>query len=166
MKILLQTYSEDWPKQFLDEKKILENLIEKLTLIEHIGSTSVEGLLAKPIIDILIGVPDFSQADTYINPIENAGYNYISKYEDVMPYRRFFVKEKDGKRTHHIHLVEIESEFWKRHLFFRDYLRNHPEAKTAYANLKLKLAEQEWESGDSYASAKTEFIKAIEMKMK
>lgn len=165
MKILLQTYSEDWPKQFLFEQKKLEILFEKSTLIEHIGSTSVVGLLAKPIIDIMIGVTDFTQANFYIKPIENAGYSYISKHEIVMPYRRFFVKEKDGIRTHHIHLVEIKSEFWKRHLFFRDYLRNHPEAKTDYANLKLKLAEQEWESGDAYAGAKTEFIKAIEMKM-
>ncbi len=124
------------------------------------------GLAAKPIIDIMIGLPDFSVADKLVPIIEALGYEYFKKYEDEMPYRRYFAKNSNGIRTHQIHMVEIGSEFWGRHLFFRDYLRQNPEIMNEYAALKKQLAEREWVDVNEYADAKSEFITGIENKAK
>ncbi len=93
------------------------------------------------------------------------GYTYIAAYEDVMPYRRFFIKEKDGVRTHHIHMVEKDTEFWERHLAFRDCLRNNTLERQAYYKLKKELSSKEWKDGNDYAAAKTDFIRTIEKKI-
>jgi len=120
------------------------------------------GLCAKPIIDILIGVGDKSQLDIPVPEIQDLGYQYISRYENEMPYRRFFLKEKDAVRTHQIHMVAYKSTFWVRHLQFRDYLRARSEIAEEYAVLKRQLAERDWESVNDYADAKTAFIRRIE----
>ena len=112
---------------FEEEKQLLQAVLGEVSAkVEHIGSTSVDRLAAKPIIDIMIGLTDFSVADGLVPRIETLGYEYIKKYEDEMPFRRFFVKNLKGIRTHQIHMVEIDSEFWGRHLLFRDYLRHNP----------------------------------------
>jgi len=165
MKIVIEEYSSDWRILFELEKEKLESVLGNSSIIEHIGSTAVEGLGAKPIIDIMIGVTDFTQVSNYIQPIVKLGYTYVYAYEDVMPYRRFLTKEKDGMRTHHIHMIEKDTEFWVRHLSFRDCLRNNIADREAYFNLKKELAEKEWKDGNDYAAAKTEFIKAIEKKI-
>jgi GrpB-like predicted nucleotidyltransferase (UPF0157 family) len=162
MKVLLTPYSPSWPRDFAAEKLFLQEHVSLPIRIEHIGSTSVDGLCAKPIIDILIGVADESQLDIPVPEIQNLGYQYISRYEDVMPYRRFFTKEKNSVRTHQIHMVAYKSTFWIRHLQFRDYLRAHSEIAEEYAALKRQLAEQDWESVNDYADAKTDFIRRIE----
>ncbi len=148
---------------FEDEKRVLRNALSEVSArIEHIGSTAVPGLAAKPIIDIMIGLDDFSIADELVPKIEALGYDYIKKYESVMPFRRFFVKETGRVRTHQIHMVCVTSEFWERHILFRDYLRRNPETAAEYAAMKKELAEREWIDVNEYADAKTEFIRDIE----
>ncbi|WP_028982517.1 GrpB family protein [Sporocytophaga myxococcoides] len=165
MKVELHTYNQDWKNLFQIEKELISSAILNSNIhIEHIGSTSIEGLSAKPIIDILIGVPDFSKVNDLISPIETCNYSYISIYEDTMPYRRFFTKSSDNKRTHQIHMVELNSPFWIRHLAFRNYLREHHEEKVAYNLLKTELSEKDWNDINDYAQAKTEFIRAVEYK--
>lgn len=165
MKVELHPYNKDWKNLFDIEKDLISSATQNSNIqIEHIGSTSIEGLSAKPIIDILIGVPDFSKANDFIAPIETCNYTYISVYEDTMLYRRFFTKSTENKRTHQIHLVELNSPFWIRHLAFRNFLREHQEEKEAYNTLKCELAEKEWEDINDYADAKTEFIRAVEYK--
>lgn len=150
---------------FEEERQQLQAVLGEISArIEHIGSTAVEGLAAKPIIDIMIGLRNFSIANELVPRIEALGYEYIKKYEDEMPFRRYFVKNANGRRTHQIHMVEIGSEFWERHLLFRDYMRQNPAAADEYAALKKHLAEREWEDVNEYADAKTEFIKSIESK--
>lgn len=167
MKISVVEYRPQWRKMFEEEKQLLQAVLsEDSTQVEHIGSTSVEGLAAKPIIDIMIGLPDFSAADQLVPLIEALGYLYFKKYEDEMPFRRYFARDIDGVRTHQIHMVEIGSEFWERHLLFRDYLRQNSETANEYAVLKKQLAESEWEDVNEYADAKTKFIKGIEIKAK
>ena len=134
--------------------------------IEHIGGNAVNGLAAKPVIDIMIGLSDFSVADKPVPKIETLSYKYIKKYENEMPLRRYFVKNLNGVRTHQIHMVEINSEFWRRHLVFRDYLRQNPEMANDYAALKKQLARREWADVNEYADAKSEFITGIENKAK
>jgi GrpB-like predicted nucleotidyltransferase (UPF0157 family) len=149
---------------FEDEKARLMALVgEWVADIQHIGSTSVPGLGAKPVIDILIGVRSLADADAHcLQPIVSLGYEYVPAYEAGMPYRRFFRKnDAQGERTHHIHLVEIGGEFWERHLVFRDYLRAHPEAAKDYERLKRELAPR-FTNGNDYAEAKTDFIRSVE----
>src|SRR5215204_82239 len=163
MKVSVVEYRPQWRKLFEEEKLLLQAVLDEVSAkVEHIGSTAVVGLAAKPIIDIMIGLPDFSVAERYVSRIEALGYEYISKYEDEMPFRRYFAKDLNGVRTHQIHMVEIDSEFWERHLLFRDYLRQNTWAANEYAVLKKHLAECEWEDVNEYADAKTEFINRIE----
>lgn len=165
MKVIISEYKEIWTSLFEKEKYILlQALCEDRCLIEHIGSTSVKGLAAKPIIDVMIGLRDFSKANNLVTNIEALGYTYIPKYEDVMPYRRFFKKVNNGNTTHQIHMVAIGSEFWERHLLFRNYLRQNPDTANEYEVLKRNLAEREWNDINEYADAKTEFIRSIEKK--
>ncbi|ODN43071.1 GrpB family protein [Piscirickettsia litoralis] len=158
--IHLAPYNPDWPQRYQQEKKLLLSQAGQwITAIEHIGSTAVPGLTAKPIIDILIGVDLLQIADQCIVPtIIKLGYNYICQYEKELPERRYFQRLNDqGLHTHHIHLVETTSDFWQRHLLFRDYLRTHPTVAQQYAEHKLELAPQFTDSND-YAGAKTDFI--------
>lgn len=167
MKVSVVEYRPQWREMFEEEKRLLGAVLDVVSAkIEHIGSTAVNGLAAKPIIDIMVGLPDFSIADTLVSGIEAQGYEYINKYEDEMPFRRFFAKNLNGVRTHQIHMVEIRSDFWARHLLFRDYLRQNPGAAGSYAALKKQLAEREWADVNEYADAKTVFIKDIENKAK
>lgn len=165
MKIQITPYNEAWAEAFQNEAKaIMAALPESGIQVEHIGSTSVEGLAAKPIIDIMIGISDFSTADEYIPLVTSLGYEYISKYENQMPFRRFFIKRNLDSKSHHIHMVEIATPFWERHLRFRDYLRSHPETRDAYAKLKMGLVEKDWPDENAYAEAKTDFIRSVERK--
>lgn len=184
MKIEIAPYNPDWKNKFEEEKKILSELLEEFNPeIEHIGSTSVEGLGAKPVVDIQIGVREYKHLDMLIEPMINKGYIYYNKYEDVLPGRRYFVRalnpnndilpkmlltyaERFDREEYphliHIHTVELNSYWWRRHIAFRDYLRVNNNVRDDYYNLKIKLAENEWENKDDYTDAKTEFIKHIE----
>ena len=163
MKVVLSEYNTNWPVMFEQERAGLLDIIGNTNCqIEHIGSTSVPDLLSKPIIDIMIGLTDFSSADDLAKQFVEREYQYYPQYEDVMPYRRFFKKIDKGTITHHIHMVEIAGEFWKRHLLFRDHLRNNPAIADEYAALKNELAKREWEVSNDFSQAKTEFVKRIE----
>jgi len=164
MKILIVPYDSTWPVLYERERAhLMEAIGASVSSIQHIGSTSVRGLGAKPIIDIMIGVRALEEADAEcIEPIVELGYEYVKKFERETPQRRYFRKtDAAGVRTHHIHLVEINSDWWVNHLLFRDYLRASPLDRDAYEKHKRKLAMREWESGNDYADAKTEFISGV-----
>lgn len=163
MKIRLVEYDPEWPVMFARERELLRSVLgEAVVQIEHIGSTSVEGLVSKPIIDILIGLRDFGEADGLVKRIVGLGYVYYPQYEEVMPDRRFFKKMEGEAATHHIHMVEVGGTFWERHLRFRDYLRGHPDTREEYAMLKRELAKRDWVDTNDFAKAKTEFIQGVE----
>lgn len=99
-----------------------------------------------------------------IKKLQQLNYSYINKYEDMMPFRRYFQKDNQtGKRTHQIHLVEFDSDFWKKYLLFRDYLRPHPSEAKRYEKLKQELA-LKYNDTNEYAKAKTEFCNEIHQK--
>ncbi len=167
MKITIKKYNPDWKTEFEEESCLLMcSIKEPDAKIEHIGSTSVDGLGAKPVIDVMIGLRNFNTANNHISAIESLRYSYVSQYESVLPFHRFFTKELNGKRTHHIHMGGLETEFWNRHLRFRDHLRENNEDRDKYLELKMDLAKREWTDGNEYADAKSEFIKGIEEKIK
>lgn len=159
--IVIEDYDPDWPLMYEREKKALLAAVgEYVERIEHIGSTSVPGLGAKPVIDMMIGVASLDTADAHcIEPIVTLGYEYLKRAEASMPNRRYFRKDDAcGRRTHPIHLWQTDSDEWAAHILFRDYLRTNPGDRLRYERLKRELAKKEWETGSQYADAKSDFI--------
>lgn len=156
-------YDPKWATLYSEEEaKILAAIGHLVVAIEHIGSTAVVGLGAKPIIDIMVGVNRLSNAQECLAPLGSLGYDYQPEHEVTMPERRFFGKGKPPEAQHyHLHMVENGSEFWKRHLAFRDYLRTHPETSRRYCELKKKLASEHGSDREGYTEAKTLFIESI-----
>lgn len=155
-------YDPQWPVLYEEEKgRILDVIGRRIAAIEHIGSTAVPELAAKPIIDIMIAVRRLADADKCIEPLQDIGYEYVREFEVEMPERRFFRKGPPEERTYHIHMIELTSEFWERHLLFRDYLRTHPEVAQQYYQLKKELAARYGSDREAYAEAKTPFIESI-----
>ncbi len=161
--VVIADYDENWPKMFIAEKaKILAVIGDKNVVIEHIGSTAVPGLSAKPILDIMVGTPDLSIADACIKPLEGIDYEYVPKLEKDFPLRRYLHKGPNLPNKHfHLHMVQINSDFWNNQLFFRDYLRANPLVSADYQSLKIKLAEEFQDNVFNYCEAKSTFIQNI-----
>jgi GrpB-like predicted nucleotidyltransferase (UPF0157 family) len=163
--IFIAEYNPEWPILYEQEKqRILDAIGDIVKGIEHVGSTSVPGLAAKPTIDILVGVFTDDDLDRSVAPMESAGFPYLPKYEEGMPYRRLFHKRPEAATYRvNVHLVRHGHEFWERDLLFRDYLRAHPETAAEYEHVKRQLATQfDSEHVGDYADAKTPFIRAVE----
>jgi len=157
-------YDPNWPLIFEREKaKILSVIAKKVVAIEHVGSTAVPGLGAKPIIDIMVGMRHLSDAQGCIGPLETIGYEYVPEYQVSIPERRYFRKGPSNvpNKHYHLHMVEYDSDFWRRHLLFRDYLRAHPRTAKEYHRLKKELAAKYRFNRDAYTEAKTLFIESI-----
>lgn len=160
--IVICNYDPRWPLEYAKEKeRVMAAIGQYVLAMEHIGSTSVPGLASKPIIDLAAGVRQFSDTDLCIQPLRKIGYVYVPEFERELPGRRYFYLAAGEEHTHHLHMVEITSEFWKRHIFFREYLRAHPEQAQAYVQLKRELAARYGTDRPSYTSAKAEFIRHI-----
>jgi GrpB-like predicted nucleotidyltransferase (UPF0157 family) len=160
--IIIVEYDARWPGLFAQERDlILSRIGRDAVAIEHIGSTAVPGLGAKPIIDIMIAVRRLADAERCIKPLAAIHYEYVPGHEAVTPERRYFHKGTSrGRRTHHLHMVERDSDFWRRHLLFRDFLRAHPAEAQQYYRLKRELAQHCGADREAYTEAKTSFIKA------
>lgn len=162
MKVVVLNYDPNWPIDFDNESKKIRSSFEDLVIkIHHIGSTSVPGLMAKPIIDILLEVSDLAMLDTESEKMENLGYEVMGEYG--IPGRRYFRKGRD-KRTHHVHAFLLEDPNIKRHLAFRDYLIAHDDIAKAYGELKWKIAHGEADDIGNYSDAKAPFIQEQQAK--
>jgi len=160
--VVVVDYDPQWPSQYEEEKeRILDGIGDVAVAIEHIGSTAVPGLGAKPIIDIMVAVPVLADAERCIEPLQGVGYEYIPEYNDLIPERRYFHKGSAEARTHHLHMVELVSDFWERQLLFRDCLRTHPEEAERYHQLKKELAAKFGADRDGYTEAKTSYIESV-----
>ena len=156
--VRLAQYSPEWKMLYEEEERLLKDLIGEYVIdIQHIGSTSVPGLIAKPIIDIGIAIKDFEEGQRLVKPIESLGYEY--KGENGIPKRHYFVK--GNPTTHHLHIVEIDSEEWKKNITFRDALRKDENLAKEYAKLKLNLAEKFKYDRVAYTDGKTDFVNYI-----
>jgi GrpB-like predicted nucleotidyltransferase (UPF0157 family) len=170
--ISIVPYDKGWIKMFNDEAGYLKEILpsEIVKRIEHFGSTAVKGLSAKPIIDILVEVSSSEETKKLIVPLlEAKGYEQFwrpSFGDDGPPYYHWFIKRNSkGYRTHHIHMVEAGSELWDR-LFFRDYLRQFPEERKRYDELKRKLSNEYPADRIKYTEEKSSFIISITKKAK
>ena len=163
--VIIVPYDSEWPSVFQDESnRIWSAAGNYLTTLEHIGSTSVPGLAAKPIIDMLAGLKSLEDTPEIVINLTSIGYVYEPEREKDIPERRYFCKMKKGQLGFHLHMVKPTTEFYIRHIAFRDYLRSHPEAAAEYAALKTKLSSQYRSDREGYTNAKTAFIKEIERK--
>ena len=153
--IELFPHDERWHQLFAAEKARLVKAIGKsILLIEHIGSTSICGIKAKPILDIAVAVEKYADGENCVEPLERLGYEY--RGENGIAGRHYFVKGEP--RTHHLHLLELSSASWKNHLLFRDFLRQNQTAAQEYENLKTDLAEKNAAHREAYLIGKAEFI--------
>lgn len=152
-------YDPSWPAGFEQERVALAGIFpSSVATIEHIGSTAVTGLGAKPVIDIMLGVDQLAVVVERAAAIEELGYEYVPEYESELPDRRYFRKPVQRPRTHHLHAVERGGEFWRRHLTFRDLLRANPDTAQDYYALKRRLSRHYGHDRDAYTEAKTKFI--------
>ena len=159
--IIIVDYDPAWPAQAAEAMAALRNVLgDRLLDIEHVGSTSVPGLAAKPILDLMAGVPSLDEGRVCIPAIEALGYRY--QPDDTIPERVYFNKGPEGARTHHLHMVVLGGEFWVRHLAFRDALRADPALAAEYAALKRRLAAEYGGNRLGYTDAKTAFIRVVE----
>ena len=154
-------YRENWNEDFRQEAQSLQRSIGSLNpTIHHIGSTSVRGLSAKPVIDILIEVDYLGSLEKQVPALAAIEYEY--RGENGIPGRMYF--EKGGEdRTHQIHAFERGSFGALRHLAFRDYLRSHPDVAGKYAILKKRVASDCNNDIDRYCAGKDDFIKEHEI---
>lgn len=160
--VVIVAYDPQWPRRYEQEKAaLLSVLSDRLVALEHMGSTAIPGLGAKPIIDIMAALRSLEEAPTCIEPLRGLGYDYVPEFEAFIPERRFFRKGSPEKHTHHLHLF-AQSHFWDRHeLLFRDYVRAHPQTAQEYERLKRELASRYGTDREGYTNAKTEFVQSI-----
>jgi GrpB-like predicted nucleotidyltransferase (UPF0157 family) len=160
--IALEPYDPRWAEQFSAEQHAIRACVHATVplVIEHIGSTAIPGMPAKPILDILIGAasPDWSAIIEALKGIE-----YVHWENNPDPEREFLVKGMPPfgvRRTHHVHICAIGGPLWER-LLFRDYLLQHPEDRIAYADLKSRLAAEYPDDRDEYTQAKGALVADI-----
>ncbi|WP_166246446.1 GrpB family protein [Paenibacillus turpanensis] len=159
--VTISEYDPLWVKEYETEKvKIVKELDDILLGIEHIGSTSIPGLAAKPIIDIMAGVRSLEDiTDIYKERLQNIGYEFVEHAH--LPQRRFFRRGAWGAGTHHLHIYEYKQNHWNKNLFFKEYLINHPEILKEYCNLKKQLERRYKNDRVAYTKAKEPFIEEI-----
>ncbi len=156
--VVICPYDEQWPAIFLTHaKRIAEALGHVALRIEHIGSTSVPGLSAKPIIDILVVVPDSGDEPSYLPALEAAGYELRVREPEFDEHRMVRTPERDA----HVHVFSPASMEIDRYLIFRNLLRRNADDRVRYEQVKRMLAEKEWGDMNEYAEAKSEVVESI-----
>ena len=156
----LADYDPSWPQQFAEFASWLVGYLgpDIALRVEHFGSTAIPGMPAKPIIDVMVEIPSFSEGKQRVLPLLsleeweywwNAGHMVFIKRQKLM-----------GQRTHHVHMAPRGHDLWER-LAFRDYLRSHPQEASRYAALKVKLASAFRQDRERYTEAKTEFVRRV-----
>jgi GrpB-like predicted nucleotidyltransferase (UPF0157 family) len=153
-------YDPLWPAQFHEEAELLRRALAPWLAgpIEHIGSTAVPGLAAKPVIDIMAGVATLDSSRPAIGAAEALGYCYAPYQADV---EHWFCKPSPAVRTHHLHLIPVGTPQWLRSIAFRDYLRAHEDVAREYSALKQRLALDHRFDRDGYTAAKGPFVEQV-----
>jgi GrpB-like predicted nucleotidyltransferase (UPF0157 family) len=157
-RVQLVPYDALWPREFDAEAARIDTACDDLPIrLEHIGSTAIPGMSAKPVIDILAGCPANVDRAPYVAALRQLGYTH--RGNNGLPGRNYFVR--GSPRSHQVHLVSWSSALWRDHLAFRDYLRSHAEVARQYEELKRQLAITFADDRRAYSEAKGPFIRAI-----
>jgi GrpB-like predicted nucleotidyltransferase (UPF0157 family) len=156
--IHLASYNSDWPSQFLQHANLIrEALAEKVLLLEHVGSTSVPGLAAKPIIDIILAVADSADESAYVPLLEEKGFVLRIREPDWFEHRMFKTPDIAGN----LHVFSVGCSEIDRMVAFRNWLREHDDDRLLYEQTKQDLAARIWKDVQYYADAKTKVIQEI-----
>lgn len=159
-RVVVTEYNPDWKNRFEQEAAEIKKVLgEECLAVHHIGSTSVPGMAAKPIIDLMPVVRDIEKIDGFNEKMRNLGYQ--AKGENGLSGRRYFQKGGDD-RTHHVHIYQLGNQEVARHLAFRDYLGENPRIAEEYGTLKKKLAKEYPCDIQKYIDGKEELVARIE----
>lgn len=162
-KVLVLPYDRTWKSDFEEIKTEIENVVGDFIIgIEHVGSTSVEGMSAKPCIDLDVIIKDYSVFDTVVSKLELIGYIHEGDL-GIKDREAFKYSDKPHLKTHHLYVCPQYSEELHRHMSFRDYLRSHPEAVRKYSSVKETAARMFPEDIDKYIEYKSPCIEEIYM---
>lgn len=153
--IFLTEHRNCWKEWYAQEANLLKKALAQAVRISHIGSTAVDCIWAKPIIDILVELPKESALADYRELIENSGYICMSQSEDWISFNKGYTENGFDERVFHLHLRHCGN---NDELYFRDYLMEHPETARKYEELKLELWKKYEHNREAYTNAKTEFI--------
>lgn len=158
--VRLSDHSALWSDLYQEEERLIKAAVGNLIIeLQHIGSTAIPGIKAKPILDLMAGVPQLDKAVMCKQPLESIGYDYLASAGIANDY----VFGKGLPRTHYLHVVEYGGAGWIDHLCFRDRLRNDPELALAYERLKEELSQRFSDSHAKYHDAKSKFINEVVM---
>ncbi len=170
--IVVVPHRRTWPAKYEAEAaRLADGLRETAVRIEHVGSTGVPGLEAKPVIDIQISVIGLHPLERHVEAMADLGYTHLEHLDDVI--YPFFHRPEGWPHSHHVHLCEAGGEEERRHLAFRDFLRDHPAVAREYGELKHRLASVHTadtpETRNAFSEAKSSFIeplirRAVELK--
>ena len=162
-RIVIHDHDPDWAIRFEHERTRIQDALGPVVItIEHVGSTAVVGLAAKPIVDVLVGVRSLPEARaTCVEPLQRLGYVYLPEYETWLPEELFFRKGPPGPWSHHVHVMEPSSSRWDEFVLVRDYLRQHPDVASAYGDLKKALALVFGEDIAGFREAKRPFVQRV-----
>jgi GrpB-like predicted nucleotidyltransferase (UPF0157 family) len=154
--VIIENYNDEWPREYeVIHKSIVDRIKASIIRIDHIGSTAVPGLAAKPIIDIQISVSDLTNIEYIKNELLHLGYQFRQDNPDLT--KRYFRETQSMRRTH-IHIRESGSWSEQFNLLFRDYLRVHEHERNEYAEIKYKLAKEFRENRQLYIEGKSEIV--------
>ena len=157
--VKIEKYNPNWELEFYKEKENLAKMFGDLAIeIEHIGSTAVKGLSAKPIIDIAVALKKLDDFEKIKEKFQKSPYSVKQDSDDGEILIR---KGEEDNRTHFIHVMEINSKRYKNTIIFRNYLRKHEEAMKEYESLKKELARKYADNRKMYTSSKNEYIENI-----
>lgn len=161
---VIAPYDPAWPGLFEEESARIEAALgDQVTRVEHVGSTAVSGLGAKPVVDIQVSVRSMVPRAAYVEPLVQLGYRWgLDPWTDE---HEFFSRDEDGEQAFHIHVCGQSTKWELRHISFRDWLRDNPEDAAAYERLKRDLAERHPRDIYTYADEKTAFIREIESRI-
>ncbi len=154
--IYLTEHQDRWKEWYVEEKSLLKKALSKIERINHIGSTAVSSIWAKPIIDILVEIPKEGNLLDYKDLIINNGYICMLQREDAISFNKGYTENGFAERVFHLHLRYVGD---NNELYFRDYLVEHPDVAREYEKMKLKLWKEYEHNRDDYTNAKTEFVK-------
>lgn len=158
--VKIEEYNLNWQFEFEREKAILLSQLQNYCVsIQHVGSTSIQGCCAKPIIDIAIGVESLEYGEKLIPILSGIGYLYCG--DAGIPGRHFFKKQNGELSTHYIHVEPIGGKLWNNHILFRDYLNRHPETVYEYSSLKRSLEKDFFNDRNGYALRKNPLIEEV-----
>jgi len=161
--VQVQVWQPAWPRRGAQLCAELDAALApwRVAPVEHVGSTAVPGLAAKPVLDVQAAVLDLERAGEVAQALAPAGWHLVPPELDARPWRRFLVQVVDGHRAAHLHLLLAGSPRWSEQLAFRDALRADPALVRAYAELKRSLAAQHATDREAYTDGKAAFVRSV-----